>query len=82
MKDTERDAITNPAAGLLVFVTTDSAIYYFDGSVWTALDSRTRLLVDADGNTAKKSRLLFLFQMYHRFCEPIWHFSITMLFYG
>ena len=34
MTDTERDAITNPATGLLVFVTTDSTFNYFDGTSW------------------------------------------------
>ena len=39
MTSTDRDAISDPATGLLVFVTTDSAFYYFDGSAWTTLDS-------------------------------------------
>ena len=49
--DIQRDAIMNPATGLLVFVTTDSAFYYFDGTDWSTLDTRTRMLVDADGDT-------------------------------
>jgi len=32
MTDSERDAIANPAIGLLVFVTTDSVFYYYEGS--------------------------------------------------
>ena len=32
MTDTQRDAIANPTTGLLVFVTTDSAFYYFEGT--------------------------------------------------
>jgi len=30
----ERDAITNPSLGLLVFVTDDNQFYYYDGSQW------------------------------------------------
>jgi hypothetical protein len=41
MTTTERDAITGPATGLTVFVTTDSSYYYFDGSAWTRLQSQS-----------------------------------------
>lgn len=41
MTDAQRTAINNPATGLLVFVTTDSAFYYFDGTARTTLYSRT-----------------------------------------
>jgi hypothetical protein len=34
MSDVERDAIANPATGLMVFVNTDSSFYYFDGTAW------------------------------------------------
>jgi len=34
MTETERDAITSPATGLLVFVTDDNNFYYYDGSSW------------------------------------------------
>lgn len=34
MSSTERDAISLPATGLLVFVTDDYNFYYFDGSGW------------------------------------------------
>ena len=48
---TQRDAINTPATGLLVFVTTDSMFHYFDGATWLPIDGRTRMLVDADGDT-------------------------------
>ena len=34
----QRDAIANPAKGLLVFVTNDSSFYYFDGNAGGNLD--------------------------------------------
>ena len=34
MSDVERDAIANPATGLLVFVNIDSSFYYYDGTAW------------------------------------------------
>ncbi len=34
MTDTQRDAIVDPATGLLVFVNSDSSFYYFDGTAW------------------------------------------------
>ena len=51
MTDVQRDAIADPATGLLVFVTQDSAFYYYDGSAWTTLDSRTQYLIDFDKDT-------------------------------
>ncbi len=35
MTATERDNITSPATGLLVFVTDDNAFWYYDGTQWT-----------------------------------------------
>ncbi|MEO0583162.1 MAG: tail fiber domain-containing protein [Bacteroidota bacterium] len=34
---TERDAITSPATGLMVFVTTDARFYYYNGAAWQAM---------------------------------------------
>jgi YVTN family beta-propeller protein len=51
MTAAQRDAITDPATGLLVYVTTDNTFYYYDGTMWTTFDSHTRGLVDADGDT-------------------------------
>ena len=34
MSATQRDAITNPAQGLMVFVTTDNTFYYYANSTW------------------------------------------------
>lgn len=51
MTDIQRNAINSPATGLLVFVTTDSTFYFFDGAAWTTFYSRTRMLVDADADT-------------------------------
>lgn len=35
----ERDAIANPAQGLMVFVTTDTSFHYFTGDQWRALQA-------------------------------------------
>lgn len=37
MTENQRDAISSPAYGLLVFVTTDSTFYFYEGSNWTKL---------------------------------------------
>ena len=37
MTATERDAIAAPANGLLVYVTTDSAFYFYEGSTWAKI---------------------------------------------
>ncbi|MBL7103010.1 MAG: hypothetical protein ISS18_01650 [Bacteroidales bacterium] len=34
MTSAQRDAITTPATGLLVYITTDNNFYYFDGADW------------------------------------------------
>jgi len=34
MTQAQRDAITSPATGLLIFQTDDSQFYYYDGSAW------------------------------------------------
>ncbi len=34
LSSTQRDAISNPATGLLVFVTTDSTYYFYQGNSW------------------------------------------------
>jgi hypothetical protein len=39
MSDTERIAIVSPANGLLVYDTSDSAFWFFDGSLWKPLDA-------------------------------------------
>lgn len=51
MTAVDRDAIDDPADGLLVFVTTDSMFYLFDGTNWVTLTDRIRDLRDADGDT-------------------------------
>jgi len=39
---TQMNAISNPAKGLMVFVTTDSSFYFYDGTAWVdLLSSRT-----------------------------------------
>lgn len=40
MTETERDNISGPATGLLVYVTTDNCFYYYNGSDWQKI-SRT-----------------------------------------
>ena len=37
MSASQRDAISNPATGLMVFVNTDQCFYYYDGSNWIKL---------------------------------------------
>ncbi len=37
MTETQRDAISSPETGLLVFVTSDSSFYFYDGTQWTLL---------------------------------------------
>lgn len=39
MSDTERNAIVSPANGLLVYDTSDSAFWFFDGNLWKPLDA-------------------------------------------
>ena len=52
MTATQRDAIANPATGLLVYVNTDSSFYYFDGTTWLKLTGGTiSALADADNDT-------------------------------
>ncbi|MDX1479709.1 MAG: hypothetical protein R3301_18480, partial [Saprospiraceae bacterium] len=51
MTAAERDAIMNPATGLMVFVTNDSSFYCFEGSAWQMVGGRGYMLVDADGDT-------------------------------
>ncbi|MDX1408432.1 MAG: hypothetical protein R3330_09875, partial [Saprospiraceae bacterium] len=51
MTAAERDAITNPATGLMVFVTDDSSFYCFEGTAWEMVGGRGYMLVDADGDT-------------------------------
>ncbi len=37
MTKTQRDAISSPATGLMVFNTTDSSFYYYSGNSWTLI---------------------------------------------
>lgn len=46
MRRAERELISNPATGLLVFDTDDQRFYFFNGSVWIALNEMRR---DATG---------------------------------
>ena len=39
MTEAQRDQISNPADGLMVYVTDDSSFHYFDGRVWTSMKS-------------------------------------------
>ncbi|MCB0806909.1 MAG: hypothetical protein KDC05_14015, partial [Bacteroidales bacterium] len=39
MSAAERDAITGPATGLLVFVTDDAGFYFFNGSAWEQVNT-------------------------------------------
>ncbi len=44
----QRDAILNPAQGLMVFVTNDTSFYYFNGELWLPL--RTTVLGEGGGD--------------------------------
>jgi len=44
----ERDQITSPATGLLVFVTDENVFYYFNGSNWVSLSSDDDWTVNED----------------------------------
>lgn len=39
MTSNERDAISGPATGLLVYVTTDNAFYFYSGSSWIRINT-------------------------------------------
>ena len=41
MTKAQRNAITSPATGLLVFDTDENSFYYYDGSIWTPINSGT-----------------------------------------
>ncbi len=41
MTAAQRDAISTPAQGLMVFVTDDNSFYYYDGSTWQAVGRGT-----------------------------------------
>lgn len=52
MSTAQRDAISSPATGLMVFVTDDSSFYYFNGTAWAGLGAGTSsIFSDADGDT-------------------------------
>ncbi|SDD23571.1 hypothetical protein [Williamwhitmania taraxaci] len=40
MTEAERDAITNPSSGLLIYQTTNESFYYWDGGTWYKLGSQ------------------------------------------
>ena len=49
----EMQAIVNPASGLLVYNTTNQALYNYAGGSWSMVKAKApSLLVDADGNTS------------------------------
>lgn len=48
MTSTQRENISNPANGLLVFVTSDNSFYYYNGSSWEKLVSNSEASTDGD----------------------------------
>lgn len=40
MSQTQRDAISNPSSGLLIYQTSDESFYYWEGGVWYKLGSQ------------------------------------------
>jgi len=53
----ERDSISSPANGLLVYVTTDSSFYFFEGTAWSKIG---RVGWSLNGNTATNPATNFL----------------------
>lgn len=51
MTSVERNGISSPATGLMVFVTTDNSFYYYDGINWVTFANKTNLLTDNNGDT-------------------------------
>jgi len=53
MNSTQRDAILNPATGLLIYNTTTNTFWFYDSSSWVEIISGVSSdeLVDADGDT-------------------------------
>jgi len=52
MSTLEREAIVNPANGLMVYETTGQKFWYFNGSIWIDLSvAFTLLLIDTDNDT-------------------------------
>jgi uncharacterized protein (TIGR02145 family) len=49
-----RDAINNPATGLLVFVTTDNRFYYYSGTKWEVIAAGTNPVFERNGTTIRQ----------------------------
>jgi len=72
MTATERDAISSPANGLLVFVTDDNKLYYWDGAIWTQVIDECQPTGPAGGDltgtypnpTVKKFKIILYHQRY------------------
>ena len=50
MTATQRDNITSPATGLMVYITDDNSFYFFNGATWQAI-SASNQMSDADNDT-------------------------------
>ena len=53
----QRDAINNPAQGLLVFVTDDNTFYYFDSNSWQSVGSGNTSYWNLNGSTVSVDSL-------------------------
>ena len=51
MTTVQRDLISSPATGLLIFDTDENGFMFYNGTVWTALSSTSTSLLDADNDT-------------------------------
>lgn len=54
MTTAQRNAISNPATGLLVFDNDINSFYYYDGSIWTALIASTNIFEHDNVNKVVK----------------------------
>ncbi len=59
MTATERDNISSPATGLLVFVTDDNSFYYFDGTSWLQMTTSNKAWL-LNGNAGTDSNTHFI----------------------
>ena len=50
----QRNAINNPATGLLVFVTNDNKFYYYNGTIWVVIAADSNPVFERNGTTIRQ----------------------------
>ena len=58
MTNTQRDAISSPTAGLMLYSSTDSKIQFYNGSAWTDAGGGGDNIYTADGTIASTTRTI------------------------